>query len=115
MKRFLLLLTVFFCIPSLAHYQKYPIASPPNSKDFCVSFKEAAEYRCRSAGMLSFLCQDMKFIYSSMIGFYGSTKKACQVQKDTTFQICMDSWKCYREGGKDSQNRLCSSTGKACQ
>ncbi|RUR05419.1 hypothetical protein [Legionella sp. km772] len=92
-----------------------PKALPTNNAGFCASFKVAAVCHCTTSGLPAGMCQDMNALYNRMIGLFGSVQKACQYQKDTTTQNCIDSWSCYRSGGKDSQGRLCSSTGNSCK
>jgi len=57
----------------------------------------------------------MKVVYDRMINMFGSLKRACEYQRDTSVQNCMDDWNCYRFGGVNSLGGLCSSTGKACE
>lgn len=92
-----------------------PKAMDTNNPGFCASFKTAAICHCTSSGIPAGMCQDMKALYDRMIGLFGSMEKACRYQKDTTPQNCIDSWNCYRKGGKDSQGRACSSTGNPCK
>jgi hypothetical protein len=91
-----------------------PPAASTNSPQFCSTFKTSAQCHCVDAGLPKALCQDMDTIYSRMISIFGSIQKACAYQTNTTPQICIDDWNCYRQGGKDSAGRLCSSTGKKC-
>lgn len=81
---------------------------------FCASFKATAECHCTSSGLPTVLCQDMNILYQRMEKIFGSQKEACEYQKDTTTQICMDDWNCYRLGGKDSHGNKCNATGKHC-
>lgn len=111
-----LLITCFFAVTSFAApTSTCPQAVPISNPGFCASFKSVAECQCTSRGLPSFMCKDMNTVYNRMIAFYGTVEKACASQKDTSKQICMDDWHCYRQGGNDAQGRLCSSTGKACQ
>jgi hypothetical protein len=89
-------------------------AAPPESVAFCSTFKVAATCYCTSSGLPSGMCQDLEALYKRMISVFGDLKTACQYQRNTTTQDCIDSWNCYRVGGKTSQNKLCSSTGKKC-
>lgn len=91
-----------------------PHAAPTNALNFCPSFQSVAQCHCTSAGLPSGMCRDVNAIYNRMITVFGSQLKACQYQRDTSVQECMDDWDCYRLGGKDSFGRLCSGTGKAC-
>lgn len=90
-------------------------ALPTDHKDFCPSFKKVAICYCTSTGLPSGMCQDMKALYSRMLSFYGSLKKACEAQHYTSPQDCLDNWNCYLQGGVDSQNRACSSTKMPCE
>lgn len=58
---------------------------------------------------------NMKTIYDRMNSMFGSVRRACEYQHDTTVQNCIDAWTCYRTGGKTSQNELCNGTGNACE
>lgn len=117
MKRTLILLACAFSMSSFAGgaLLKCPQALPTDSPKFCPSFKSVAECHCVSAGLPKMMCQNVESIYTRMISMFGSLQKACEYQKDTTVQTCIDDWNCYRKGGKDSQGRLCSSTGKSCR
>lgn len=90
-------------------------ALPTNNPGFCASFKSVATCYCTSSGLPSGMCQDMNALYSRLMMVFGSLQKACEYQKYTTTQDCMDNWNCYRRGGVDSRGRLCSSTKKACE
>lgn len=92
-----------------------PSATPTNSASFCSSFKAAAECHCTSAGLPRGMCTNMKDLYNRMIGIYGSVQRACAFQHDTSAKECMDDWHCYRDGGKNANGQLCSSTGSACE
>ena len=91
-----------------------PQALPTADAGFCASFKSVAQCHCTSSGLPAGMCRDMNSIYSRMVSIFGSQQKACEYQKDTTTQTCMDDWNCYRMGGKDSLGRLCSSNGNRC-
>lgn len=110
-----------FCMLSFASFSTYaatlacPQAVPTNDPGFCPSFKSVAECHCVASGLPRGMCQDMNLLYNRMISIFGTLKKACEYQHDTDTQTCIDDWTCYRDGGKDSQGRQCSSTGKACQ
>lgn len=94
--------------PNCAH------AALPNQRNFCAGFRASASCYCTSAGLPNSMCQDISHIYQRMLLVFDSVQKACEFQHDTNKQICMDSWKCYREGGKDSQGHWCNQTGQAC-
>lgn len=89
-------------------------AVPTNDPKFCSSFKTVAICYCTAQGLPPMMCQDMNMLYARLVSVFGSLQKACEYQKETTTQDCMDNWKCYRSGGVDSQGRSCSSTQKAC-
>jgi hypothetical protein len=115
MKRTVLFLSCFLSFSCYASNLGCAQAVPTNDPGFCTSFKSVAECHCTAAGLPSGMCKNMNSIYDRMISIFGSIKKACEYQHDTDTQTCIDDWNCYRTGGKDSQGRLCSSTGKACQ
>lgn len=45
---------------------------------------------------------------------FGSLEKICAFQRDTTKEDCIDSWRCYLNGGKNLEGKLCNSTGRSC-
>lgn len=90
-------------------------ALPVDDAGFCASFKEVATCHCTSSGLPAGMCQDMNSLYKRMLALFGSLQRACEYQKHTSTQDCVDNWNCYRKGGIDSQGRLCSSTQLACQ
>jgi hypothetical protein len=104
-------LTLFFNINVFS----CPMALPTDNVNFCSSFKTAAICHCTSSGLPSGMCQDLNALYSRMISIFGSLKKACEYQKHTSTQDCIDNWNCYRLGGVDSQGKLCSSTKLPCR
>lgn len=89
-------------------------AVPTNDPSFCPSFKTAATCYCSASGVPTIMCQDMTKLYNRMLSVFGTLEKACGFQKYTSIQDCIDNWNCYRSGGKDSQGRLCASTGRSC-
>lgn len=91
------------------------IAAPTSSPAFCDSFKAVAQCHCVSSGLPKGMCVNMHSLYDRMISMFGSLHKACEYQHDTSTQNCIDSWDCYRHGGTNSQQELCSGTGSACQ
>ncbi|WP_173236757.1 hypothetical protein [Legionella antarctica] len=101
---YLFSLSVFSC----------PGALPTDHVNFCASFRTAATCYCTSSGLPAGMCQDMTALYNRLIGVFGSLQKACEYQRYTTTQDCMDNWNCYRLGGIDSHGRLCSSNQLAC-
>ena len=109
------LLAGLFSIACFATPTACPPATPSNSPGFCSSFKLAAECRCTSAGLPKGMCMNMVLLYNRMISTFGSVQRACEFQHDTSTQICVDDWNCYRSGGKNSKNELCSAIGNACE
>lgn len=98
-----------FALP-LACLQALPTTHP----GFCASFKSVAQCHCEEK-IPGALCKDMKTLYKRMLDMFGSLQKACEYQKDTTTQICIDDWNCYLNGGRNSQGGLCSNTGAKCE
>ncbi len=92
-----------------------PGAALPSSPAFCSSFKVSAQCHCTSNGLPKSICSNMQQLYQRMLGIFGTLERACAYQRETSAQVCIDSWNCYRKGGKDSKGRLCSGTGKACR
>lgn len=88
---------------------------PTDDGKFCSVFRSVAECHCTSSGLPRKFCQNIETLYERMLSVFETEEKACAYQQDTDTQNCLDSWKCYRVGGKDSQGRLCSSTGKPCR
>lgn len=112
---FATLLTGLLSIPSFALTLSCPQAVPTNNPAFCQSFKQVAECHCVEAGLPKGMCNNMKTIYQRMIGIYGTVERACKNQHDTSTQNCIDDWKCYRNGGNNSNGEPCSNTGKKCE
>src|SRR3990167_11524562 len=83
-----------------------PLGLPDNDPKFCDYFREAAKCRCMASGLPEGMCNNMDLIFSRMISIYGSAERACQFQKDTSYQDCIDHVNCYRFGGSDSQTKL---------
>jgi hypothetical protein len=102
------LLSFLSFIPS-----SFCLALPPDNPAFCASFQAEAKRHCVSSGLLPFMCNNMNFIYDSMIARFQSQQKACEYQKETSTKDCMDGWDCYRLG-HDGQGKLCNSAGKPC-
>ena len=110
------LFMVLMCCFTLSTWAACTPAAPTNTSNFCQSFKTVAPCYCAANGVPSIVCNNMsmELLYKRMISYYGSLGQACHGQKNTTPQDCLNNWNCYRLGGKDSQGRLCSGTGKAC-
>lgn len=90
-------------------------AMPTDHPSFCATFKTAATCYCTASGLPFGMCQDMHVLYNRMIVVFKTLEKACEYQKYTTTQDCIDNWRCYLAGGKDSQGRTCSSTSFPCE
>lgn len=92
-------------------------ALPTDHPGFCASFKEKATCYCVARKDRPFpeaYCSNTKWLYGIMVSTYGSLAKACEAQKETSVQDCIDNWTCHMNGGKDSKGRICSSTRKSC-
>lgn len=89
-------------------------ALPHTQPDFCASFKAVALCHCKES-LPARACTEMKPLYGRMIAIFGSLKKACEIQKDTSPSMCEDDWKCYLSGGQDSLGGQCNSNGFACE
>lgn len=79
--------------------------------NFCDLFKKAVTGCCPIRGL------SMQHIYQLMVATYGDLQNACDKNAGNYgngVQACIDQWNCYWKGGKDSQNQLCSGTGKTC-
>lgn len=116
--KWILSLLVLFCSFSslIANAQSScPQALSNTHASFCPSFKAVAKCHCTESGLPSGMCEDMNALYNRMMYIFGSLQKVCEYQHDTSVQTCIDDWNCYRLGGKNSQGKLCSSTGRACQ
>ncbi len=92
-----------------------PPATPTNAPGFCSSFKLAAQCHCTSSGLPLGMCTNMRALYDRMNSMFGSVRRACEYQHETSPQNCIDSWNCYWSGGRNSQNELCSGTGRSCE
>lgn len=119
-KRIFISLICILCISVSAYSDDLPgfaacaNAVPTNDVNFCSSFKTVAICYCTASGLPSGMCQNMNSLYDRMMTVFGSLQKACEYQRYTTVQDCMDNWNCYRLGGIDSRGRSCNSTRKAC-
>lgn len=114
-KNTILFLSIFSLSSFATGLTACPAASAINGPGFCSSFKAAAQCHCTSTGLPSGLCVNMKLLYDRMNSMFGSVRRACEYQHDTSTQHCIDSWNCYRLGGTTSQNQLCSGTGLPCE
>ena len=89
-------------------------AAPLDDPQFCTSFRTSASCFCIESGLPSSACNDLNKLYDRMLFVYHSLENACAHQKQTTPQNCVDAWTCFRNGGTDSQGKLCSGTGLPC-
>jgi len=103
-------LTVCSTIASAA---SCPTATPSNAPGFCGSFAIAAQCHCTKS-LPAGMCTDVRQLYKRMIAAFGSLRRACDSQHETTTQACIDDWNCYLSGGVTSESGLCSGTGSAC-
>lgn len=99
---------------SFAYLNACPPALPSNAPGFCSSFKMSAECYCTASGLPRGMCTNMDLLYNRMVSTFGSLNKACEFQRDTPVQTCVDAWNCYRQGGQNSKHELCNSTGRSC-
>jgi hypothetical protein len=89
-------------------------ASSTLDAKFCPSFRATAQCACSSSGLPGSMCKDMNALHQRMLAVFETELAACQYQRDTNVQNCLDSWNCYRLGGKNSKGELCQTTGAAC-
>ena len=102
MQRFFIGFTLFFSAVFTVFAANCPFATPASDPAFCKSFHLAAECRCTNSGLPRGMCANMNLLYNRMISMFGSVERACQFQRDTSFDMCMEDWRCYRLGGVDS-------------
>ena len=86
-----------------------------NDPGFCISFRIAAQCHCTSAGLPIGMCTNMKLLFQRMVSTFGTVRRACEFQKYTSTQNCIDNWNCYNNGGNNSAHQLCNSTGNVCE
>lgn len=113
-RRALLVSILVFSVNAFAE-TACPRAVPTDNPGFCPSFKSVAACNCAANGQGPAVCQNMKKMYDMMIGMFGSLKAACNFQHSSPPQECIDDWNCYMNGGKDSQGKACSGSGRACE
>ncbi|MDF1757746.1 MAG: hypothetical protein P1U74_05570 [Legionellaceae bacterium] len=109
-----LVLGSLFCLSLGVFAGSCPVASPVSSSAFCSSFKVAAQCHCTSSGLPKGMCNNQKLLYKRMIDTFGSLKRACEFQHDTSVQECIDDWNCFLSGGLTSNSQSCSGNGAAC-
>ena len=73
-------------------------AVPIDNQNFCADFKVKASCYCTNAGLPSAFCQNMKTLYSRMLGVYRTLENACANQTHTSPSDCIANWNCYRLG-----------------
>jgi hypothetical protein len=112
MKRIFLWVVCFFFSSVLI--AACPRATSTDSSSFCPSFKEAAKCHCTASGLPTMMCTNVRLLFQRLMVTFGSLERTCEFQRDTTKEDCMDSWKCYLNGGKNMQGQLCNSTGRSC-
>lgn len=91
-----------------------PKATPTDTAQFCPTFRVAAQCHCTASGLPQVLCNNVRLLYQRLIVTFGTLEKTCAFQHDTTPEDCIDSWRCYLYGGKNSAGKLCSGTGRSC-
>lgn len=110
---------VWVCLFSITSFattlSSCPSATPSNGAEFCSSFKVAAQCHCMSSNLPKAMCMNISLLYDRMVSLFGSVRRACEYQRNTSTQNCIDSWACYRSGGRTSQGELCNGTGNACE
>lgn len=115
-KKIVFLIVFLLSLPSFAAtIVSCPPAADVSTAGFCSSFKLTAQCHCTSSGLPKGMCMNMKSLYDRMTSIFGSVRRACEYQRDTSTQNCIDSWNCYRSGGVTSQNALCGGNGSACE
>lgn len=112
-KKMIILFVSLCSLSSFAMTKACPPALPTSNPGFCSSFVAAATCYC-SNSLPERMCMDMSKIYKRMIDMFGTIDRACNFQRETTPQACIDDWSCYLKGGKDSKGEACSSTGSSC-
>ena len=91
-----------------------PQAVSASDKEFCSSFQKVAQCHCQASGLPAKMCQNVSMVYKRMINTFGSLERACQYQKDTSYETCIEDWRCYQQGGLTNDGQLCSGSGLAC-
>lgn len=90
-----------------------PQAFPASQPGFCETFKTSVTCFCAQT-LPQKLCENINQVYQLMIARYGSVEIACKFQRETSIQVCIDDWRCYKNGGVDSQGGPCNGSGSAC-
>lgn len=108
-------ITLAICLFSFSSFAltSCPQALPANQPGFCETFKTSVTCFCSNT-LPKRMCENINQIYQLMIARYGSIEIACKFQRETSVQICLDDWRCYKNGGVDSQGGPCNGSGQAC-
>jgi len=108
----------FFCVIlfffSSTLFAVCPRASTTDSPKFCQTFTAAAKCHCTAGGLPAAMCSNVRLLYQRLIITFGTLEKTCEFQHDTNKEDCIDSWKCYLNGGKNAAGKLCNGTGRSC-
>ena len=113
MKKIIFFLS-FLYSTSIFAFTSCPQALPTTDANFCSSFSDVAVCHCLASGLPRSACPDVNTIYKRMLIIFGSVERACNFQRNTDVQTCIDDWNCFNNGGSDSHGGLCSNSGKAC-
>lgn len=111
----ILLISFALSMPLQTFASNCPQALPASELGFCSSFQKVAQCHCQASGLPAKMCNNVSMVYKRMISTFGSIERACKFQKDTTYDTCMEDWRCYQQGGLTDKGLLCNSTGLACQ
>lgn len=82
-----------------------PQAVAIDDPGFCQSFAQVAQCHCQSSGLPARMCNNVQLVYQRMISTFGSIERACNYQKDTSYQNCIADWKCYLSGGSTPEGK----------
>ena len=88
-----------------------PQAVSASEAEFCGSFQQVAQCHCQASGLPAKMCQNVSMVYKRMINTFGSLERACQYQKDTSYETCIEDWRCYQQGGLTNNGQLCNGSG----
>ncbi len=104
----------FYLFSFTAFSSNCPQATPADDVNFCGSFQQVAQCHCQASGLPARMCNNVPLVYKRMINTFGSIERACQFQKDTSYETCLQDWRCYQQGGLTNNGLLCNGTGLAC-
>lgn len=105
---------VFTMLTSSIFASNCPQAVPASTPEFCGSFQHVAQCHCQASGLPAKMCQNVTMVYKRMVNTFGSLERACQYQKDTSYETCIEDWRCYQQGGLTNDGQLCNGSGLAC-